>query len=299
MNKPEAQAPTIRASRVYLVLALCIATQDLYAGTFTFSKDRNSEGKNCSIEYSGRIENTDIEKLRRVLKDAETRVNFNRHIHLNSKGGDLNAALELGKLIRSHDLITFVLEECFSSCVIAFAGGVWRNVVVEAFGMPLAKIGIHRPFLMGHVTTIAERRKEFNTLAQSVKTFLREGGVSETLWDDMVKTPPENMRLLSQEDVIHYGLLGKIWHMRTTWMVRRQSVINFRGRRDRNEKRCLKNSVIQIPQVLEIAQGKRWRAAERMFFVASFLSTRIVRHNHGGRPESDQRNALIRWQDIL
>jgi hypothetical protein len=211
MNKPETQAPAIRAFCVYVVLvsALCTATPDLHAGTFTFSKYCNSEGKNCSIEYSGRIENADIDKLRRVLKDAENRANFNRHIHLNSKGGDLNAALELGKLIRSHDLITFVLEECFSSCVIAFAGGVWRNVVVEAFGMPLAKIGIHRPFSTGHATSVAERRKEFNTLAQSVKTFLREGGVAETLWDDMVKTPPENMRLLNQEDVIHYGLLGK------------------------------------------------------------------------------------------
>lgn len=211
MNKPKTQALAIRAFCVYVVLvfALFAATPDLRAGTLTFSEYCNSEGKNCSIQYSGRIENADIEKLRRILKDAESRANFNRQIHLNSKGGDLNAALEIGKLIRAHDLTTVVLDECFSSCVIAFAGGVWRGAVVEAFGMPLAKIGIHRPFSTGHAQSVAERRKEFNILAQLVKTFLRDGGVSERLWEDMVKIPPENMRLLSQEEVTDYGLVGK------------------------------------------------------------------------------------------
>jgi len=211
MNKPGLQAFAMRAFRVSAVVfsALYAATSDLNAGEFTFSQYCNSEGKNCSIQYFGPIEGADIDKLRRVLRDAESRANFNRQIHLNSKGGDLNAALEIGKLIREHELTTVVLEECFSSCVIAFAGGVWRGAVIEALGVPLAKIGIHRPFSTGTATSVAERRKEFNNLAGRVKTFLREGGVSEKLWEDMVKTPPENVRLLTQEEAIDYGLVGK------------------------------------------------------------------------------------------
>jgi len=211
MKIPRAHALAIRGLCVHAALlsTLLMATLDARAGTLAFSDYCNSEGKNCSIQYSGRIVKTDIEKLRKALKDAESRPNFNRQIHLNSKGGDLNAALEIGKLIRTHDLTTVVLDECFSSCVIAFAGGVWRSAVVEAFGVPFAKIGIHRPFSTGQATSVAERRKEFGILAELVKTFLREGGVSERLWEDMVRIPPEHMRLLSQEEALDYGLVGK------------------------------------------------------------------------------------------
>lgn len=211
MNIPRVRALASRGqwTSTALLLVLLLVALHARAGTFTFSDYCNSEGKNCSIHYSGPIVQADVERLRSILKDAERRPNFNRHLQLNSEGGDLNAALELGKLIRSRELITFVLDECFSSCVIAFAGGVWRNVVVEAFGAPLARIGIHRPFSTRQTANVAERRQEFNTLAQNVKTFLREGGVSEALWDDMVKIPPESMRVLTQEDVINYGLFGK------------------------------------------------------------------------------------------
>jgi hypothetical protein len=141
-----------------------------------------------------------------VLRDAESRINFNRYIHLNSKGGDVSAALEVGRLVRASQLTTFVTEECYSSCVIILAGGVQRVPVMLGI---LAKVGIHRPYSTREAGSFEDHRKEFHELERQIKAFLREGGVSERLWDDMVKTPPEDMKLLSQAEAIDYGLSGQ------------------------------------------------------------------------------------------
>src|SRR5699024_8999956 len=59
---------------------------------------------------------------------------------LDSNGGDLRTAIELGRELRQAEARVFVAvpSSCISACVFTFVGGVERSV----FG----RLGIHRPY---------------------------------------------------------------------------------------------------------------------------------------------------------
>jgi hypothetical protein len=61
-------------------------------------------------------------------------------VHLNSTGGDLDAALQIGQTIRKYDGIVQVLKNstCYSSCALIYIAGVRRS--------NLGMIGLHRPY---------------------------------------------------------------------------------------------------------------------------------------------------------
>ena len=200
-------------------VALAIASREAYAGEFSFGEeycDSSTEEKYCAIDYhySGKIESKDVEKFKTMLKNTERRSNSDREVYLqiflNSKGGDIDAALKIGKLIRVHQMQTLVFDECNSSCVIVFASGVRRYANIELWG-PIpngAKVGIHRPYTTAE-GSYEKHRHKFREVERQIKQFLREGGVSERLWDDMVKISPENIKFLSQKEAIDYGLNGE------------------------------------------------------------------------------------------
>lgn len=196
--------PTIAA-----LVGLIVLSGQATSGELVFREYCNPDGKNCSVNvnYSGPIESADVEKFRSILGDAKRRTDFSKQIMLDSPGGDVDAALKIGKLIRASHLTT-ASKECYSSCVIVLAGGVARWPMTEFAGLQLGKVGIHRPYTMMGVASYEKHREKFNKLEREIKKYLREGGVSERLWDDMIKTPPESMMLLDQKQLQAYGLSG-------------------------------------------------------------------------------------------
>jgi len=191
-----------------LCLILVFVSTEARAGEFTFSKYCQSPEPNCAIDYSGDIEVGDVGKLAQILVRAESRSNFNHQLNLDSDGGDVAVALKLGRLIRQHRLITFTFSECYSACVIVLAGGVKRSPVVEFVGVPVGKVGIHRPYTENLASNFEKHQADFRELGRQIRNFLREGGVSDRLWDDMIQIPPEEMKLLTTDELRAYGLLG-------------------------------------------------------------------------------------------
>jgi len=193
-----------------LLIGLLMFSRATLAGEFAVREHCNSDSPICvaNIEYHGTITITDVEQFRAALKIAQRRSDFNHQVILTSVGGDVDAALQIGKLIRSAHLSTGSVNECYSSCVIVLAGGVERYPIIDMAGVSLGKVGIHRPFTTMSTGTYDEHRDKFNRMEQEIKRYFREGGVSERLWDDMVKTAPENIRYLSSEELSGYGLRG-------------------------------------------------------------------------------------------
>lgn len=58
--------------------------------------------------------------------------------YIASKGGNLEEAMRIGKIIRESQIPVWSGEECYSACVFIYASGVER----EAQG----NIGLHRPY---------------------------------------------------------------------------------------------------------------------------------------------------------
>jgi len=126
-------------------------------------------------------------------------------IRLDSPGGSVSAAMEVGRLLRMNRMTAFVdpYASCLSACVLIYAGAVARFGYNE-----LARVGIHQPYfpVPSQKINADTVRKDYNTMLQDIRAYLREMNVSERLADEMMKTSPSRVRYLTEEEQESFGL---------------------------------------------------------------------------------------------
>jgi ATP-dependent protease ClpP protease subunit len=150
---------------------------------------------------SGEITSLDLNQVKNIVqrKGAWDRLYF----RLNSSGGDIYAAMEIGKLIRKArgECVVPKGEKCYSACVFVLAGAVKRFVAGE--------VGIHRPYS----TYVGKRdyestQNEYRRTETAVRVYLREMNLPAQLFEAMVVVPPEKIRILSDKELEAFGLSG-------------------------------------------------------------------------------------------
>lgn len=86
---------------------------------------------------SGEIGNTSTLELQKIISEN----NEISTLVLNSKGGNVFEARGIARLIREHQLDTYVTEFCYSACTLAFVSGLNRTATVNAiFGFHAYKL---------------------------------------------------------------------------------------------------------------------------------------------------------------
>jgi hypothetical protein len=153
------------------------------------------------IEVTGVIDRATVSEFTAVA----TRIRDWTIVFLNSEGGDLVAAMEIGQIIRSRSLLTDVggTARCASACVFILAAGVDRS----AYG----KIGIHRPHFDDRYfadLTLAQPRAKYEQLQTMARSYLREMGMPDDLYIEMMRIPSDGIRWLSPEESYKLGLDG-------------------------------------------------------------------------------------------
>lgn len=157
---------------------------------------------NAAVFLFGRIESKDVTEIAKYISRSPAGVLI---VHVDSRGGDWEAAMELGQLLRASQSGVIVAEDavCFSSCVIILAGATTR-IVNDG-----AKIGIHRPFSTAtKPLEFKEAQANYRKLEAKTKSYLHEMNMPESLWDAIVSTPPENIRVLSMKELEAFRLSG-------------------------------------------------------------------------------------------
>lgn len=152
-----------------------------------------------SLSVKGQITPTDLSVLQERSKLLGHRLSFS--IILDSPGGDVDTALKMGRFIRGVNAGVMVPENavCFSSCVFLLAAGATRGVV--------GSVGIHRPFsIEDDITTEQGQRAKYKHIEAEVKTYLKQMNISPELYDEMVRIPPSEIRLLTEDDLKRFGL---------------------------------------------------------------------------------------------
>jgi hypothetical protein len=161
--------------------------------------------KTCMI--SGEITPMDVNQVKNLLRNIEAEPTFygdsSISFTLNSTGGDIFAAMEIGKLIRKARATCWIGgdDKCYSACVLVLAGAVDRIVV--------GQVGIHRPY-----STYVGNRDYQSTQTESrrtetaVRAYLREMNLPGQLFEAMLLVPPEKIRILSDEETEAFGLSG-------------------------------------------------------------------------------------------
>ncbi len=166
----------------------------------------------CNVELtlSGTIDEAMSAELRRKLQQVPGTISH-LDVGLNSPGGMVGPAMEIGRLLRSRAALVHINaaegHSCVSACVLIYAGGVVR-------GAQPKRIGIHRPYLeVGtHARTMAEIKAVMDQMLAQIRAYLVEMNVDPRLADDMMRIPPEQVRYLTYEDRDAYGLgVDPVW----------------------------------------------------------------------------------------
>lgn len=119
---------------------------------------------------------------------------------LDSNGGDGEAAIEIGKLLRKYNAHVFVTNRCGSACVFIYAGGVFRGALPSS-------IGIHQPrvTLSGRgARVIKELDVSKNETAQKVLSSFDSKG--DEYFNRMGMTPGFYERIQNQKTKELYWL---------------------------------------------------------------------------------------------
>ena len=114
-------------------------------------------------------------------------------IFLNSRGGDVDAAMKIGRIIRSADGETTIDGLCYSSCALIFIAGVIR--------FNLGELGLHRPYLAAAPLGRAEIEKRLPIVRSTVKAYVQEMGITDTFFERMFNTDPSGMEIYRGSDL--------------------------------------------------------------------------------------------------
>jgi hypothetical protein len=191
------------------------------------------------VKITGEITKDDAAKIsdlvRRGTQADKTPVQY--RIFLNSGGGDPDAAMVIGRTLRTTTtritVATHELEEvapssmpgspydgwrtfspkpaiCASACVLILAAGSERIAYVGSYKGRSNRVGIHRPYSTGTGGgTTAQGAARYTAIAAKVRAYLEEVGMPGRLYEEMMLVPPEKVRWLTMAELDSLGLIGK------------------------------------------------------------------------------------------
>jgi hypothetical protein len=158
------------------------------------------------LELTGTVDPGAFERFK---AEVEARGEYIQTVALNSPGGAVQQAIDIGSLIRERGYGTSVAAGalCASSCPLMLASGVPRTVD------PAAAVGVHQmyaTFMPGELPRGVEAAGMAMSDAQRsiaiVTRHLTEMGVDPAVWLHALETPPDRLYYLSPEEMEKYRL---------------------------------------------------------------------------------------------
>lgn len=169
-----------------LAVGLAAAPPKASAAKITWRANPDIEESDAlRIAFAGAIALSDVSAVERLLSRYPK---YTPHLVIDSQGGDIDAAMAIGRLLRAKDAKVRVSEisegKCLSSCVLIYASGVirendaqWSNLARAGIG---SGIGIHRFYFasLRESATTAEIQASRNMQKERIKAYLSDMNVS-------------------------------------------------------------------------------------------------------------------------
>ncbi len=181
-----------------------------------FSPSRILEKNEChtvqidvcmAVLAQGEIKSGDTEALKKIIEKIEKFAALKTQIGMivfDSKGGNVQESLKMGRYIRSRQFATFVTHDsiCASACIFAYSGGVFR--------VPVGPLIIHSFYSKEFEDTgnYTEADKKYNIMADEIEKYLKEMRINRTLLDKIISIPHFTNKTLTLEENENFGLFG-------------------------------------------------------------------------------------------
>lgn len=169
---------------------------------FTTESESGCNDRYCTFYVRGTITNDTAREAQDFLV-----ANKNKYltVHFDSLGGDVRAALDLGRVIRKYVATTYLgAGDCASACVLSFVGGADRTTASKA-----PRFGIHTPYSIDtRNITYENADNRFKTTSKLVAQYLQDMNIPSSLFDEMLRYPAESMHVMTSEELSRYRVLG-------------------------------------------------------------------------------------------
>jgi len=155
------------------------------------------------LRYRGRIAADFVALVERVTRVADTLKIGKRVLDVDSPGGQVEDAIRVGDFIAASRWTIWVREDsiCHSACIFLLSAGDVRRIA--------GKVGIHRIIRMSSTaTTRAELNAELRMVHGRVRDYLERNGSGVAVADLMMAVPNRSLRMLSDDELLQFGLDG-------------------------------------------------------------------------------------------
>jgi hypothetical protein len=168
------------------------------------SEDTTSDGKEVHLRIKGEITGATLAEFKEAIESIE---NNNQKIvinavQLNSFGGSISAAMQIGKIIRKKRLNTYIAEDarCESACIAILLGGVQRY--------PFGKVGVHRITYDQDIDDDSRVAQDIEDSLKMTSDYIKSMGISLMLDDAINTTESWRMRYLSETEKRQWNVFG-------------------------------------------------------------------------------------------
>lgn len=192
-------------STVIMAAAICVP-----AHSATFSPTSGTKPSKNTLYYrvTGTIAVGDTDRFQAILNEKKVEIGkTNVWLLLDARGGDLEEAFRLGRLLRRYNAYTSH-GQCVGSCVYAFMGGKIRHYTPamphpEMSPSPADMTGlwVYEPYVMEKVLPLAATNTKIAQALKNVKDYTVEMTGKTAFYDSVTKIPHTKPIRMSRNNV--------------------------------------------------------------------------------------------------
>lgn len=196
-----------------------LSAEDFLAATADAADDW--QGCRTDIRIRGIINREGALRFSRVVSRIREIGMLPEAIVLDSRGGDADAAISMARIIRREEIFTRAPVTtrlslaydtvCFSACVVVFSAGYERELEFDINGdqrLP-SRVGIHGPGQFDRASgryDSSSGNSEIERVKRRLKDYFGDIDVDTAFVDDMFAVPFDEIRLLTRDELVRYGL---------------------------------------------------------------------------------------------
>ena len=158
-----------------------------------------------SVTFKGPITSLDADTIQFVLTSESKRTGkpISLYMIIDSAGGDVRAAMAIGRLMRATESVLIGVAppagRCDSACALVAAGAVGRSVWV----------GLHRPYFVDSSTAnVGSADQRYKRMMLDVRNYLSEMNMPDEVFQLMQSTSPSEIRRLTSDELNRLGFMG-------------------------------------------------------------------------------------------
>lgn len=182
---------TLSLKSVVLLLSAMLAAP-LPLAAYEVSLITSSDGRKTILVKGEFVEDETPEKFLTLAKSSGAKL-----VSFDSEGGNIIAALELGRAIRAAGFDSYQVKdrECASACALIFVSGVNRSAENGAIGVHQSWFGEDSGLDVGEAVSAVQE------LTADMLTYLIEMGVDPRFLNVSLTTPSEDMHYLTTKEM--------------------------------------------------------------------------------------------------